>query len=255
MWRGASRARRKPAQVFLVQAAALALLLGFLPRMDRIYPTAFNAHAGVVFNLALAIASPERSVRMATIDPGLNADRRDTRLVGLEGGRRLWRQFYRVFSMGWWPTACVTGLVLATPLPWRRRLLALAGGVLIVDALLLVRIGVMVLLNYAVSGPDPGAGWERAREVAEESFISWVPPLVFVLLAWASVASPATTIDLAAARRLVPRSRAGSGTSPPEGPGEGPARRVGEEAEEHTERRGDADERGRDRDLGGPRET
>jgi hypothetical protein len=242
-----SETQAKRAQVFLLQAALLSLLLGFLPGTDRVYPTAFNAHAQVVFNAALSVAMPGHHVRMDTIDPSLNADRRDTRMVGYgpQQKQRLWRQFYRTFGLGWWPTAFVAGMVLATPLPWGRRVLALLGGVALVDLLTMVRVGVMLFLNYAVT--EEGGIWIKARDVAEASFTSWVPPLVIVLFSWAAVARPSSTIDLGPARRLL---------AGPEG--SGPAQRqqrrdaapggVAEQGQQDSQRRAGDDDPGGGRD-------
>lgn len=240
MSQGVSRLRPKRVHVFAAQATALALLLGFLPGMDRVYPALFNAHAQVVFNGVLAVVAPGHHLRIATIETD-DADRRDTRMVGFGPGRaeREWRQFYRVFPMGWWPSAFVIGMVLATPLPWRRRGLALLGALAIADALLLIRIGVMIFLNYSITESVDPEGWLRARGVAEESFRSWVPGLVTVLVSWVSVARPASSIDLTSARRRLGGSRS---AAPREKLGEGPARRVAEEGKHDGERAGDADQ-------------
>ena len=179
-------------------------------------------------------------MRVATIDTE-DEDRRDTRMVGFGpgGAEREWRQFYRVFGMGWWPTACVIAMVLATPLPWRRRGFALLGGVLIANAILMLRIGALVFLNYSITGADDPQGWMHARDVAAESFTSWVPGLVTVLISWASVAQPASTIDLESARGLF----GGRRSAPPrEGVGEEAAGLVAEEGQQQREQSADRDE-------------
>lgn len=45
---------------------------------------------------------------------------------------------------GYLPTAALTAMVLATPVPWRRRLKALPVGLLLIHAFVLLRMGVMV---------------------------------------------------------------------------------------------------------------
>lgn len=239
-----SRSPRKPVQVFAVQATALALLLGLpplvVPGLDRVYPTLFNAHAQLAYNAVLAVVAPGHHVRMDTIETQ-DAFRPDTRMVGFGPGKqeREWRQFHRIQPQGWWPTAFVIGMVLATPLPGRRRAVALVAGVLIADALILIRIGVMIFLNYAVS--EQGAGWEGVRRVAEESFRSWVPPLVIALISWVAVAQPASTIDLAAARHLF-RPRRASAAGAGQGLGEGRAGRVAGEGQQQRESGAQGDE-------------
>jgi hypothetical protein len=241
----------KPGQAFVVQAAAIALVLGLLPLVlpgpTTTYPRIFNAHAEPIYNAVLRWVSPERSVRMVTIDPSKYADRRDSRMVGFGPYRepREFRQFYRVHNMGWWPTAVVTGLVLATPLPWGRRLLAWLAALLIVDVLLLLRVGVMVWLNFGSSVPGAGEGWERARHVAEASFTSWVPPMVIALVAWAAVARPASTVDWAGALRTLPSGRK-------QRVGQAASGGVAEKGQEETDERPERDQERRRPDLPGP---
>ena len=57
--RSASR-RRKPLHVFALQAGLLSLVLVYLPGMDRVYPALFNAHAEVVYNVALELLSEDQ---------------------------------------------------------------------------------------------------------------------------------------------------------------------------------------------------
>ena len=247
--------RPRPGHVFVVEAAAIALVLGLLPLAlpgpTTGYARIFNAHAEPIYNTVLRWVSPERRVRMATLDPSQYADRRDTRMVGFGPYRepREFRQFYRVHTMGWWPTAVVTGLVLATPLPWRRRLLTWLAALLLVDALLLLRVGVMVWVNFAASVPGAGEGWERARQVAGESFTSWVPPMVIALVAWAAVGRPASSVDWSAALRLLGPSGRQHRVA------QASTRRVGQEGQEETDERAESDEERRRPDLPGPGET
>jgi hypothetical protein len=250
-----SPSRPKPGQRFVAQAAAIALVLGLLPLVlpgpTTTYPRIFNAHAELIYNGLLRWISPKRSVRMVTIDPLEYADRRDTRMVGYGPYRkpREFRQFYRVHSMGWWPTAVVTGLVLATPLPWRRRLGGWLVALLLVDVLLLVRVGVMVWVNFEASVPGNGESWERTRQVAQESFTSWVPPLVIALFAWAAVARPATYVDWGAALRwLSPSGGKQRVRQPPPG-------RIAQEGQQQADEGSQGDEQRRDRDGPGSAET
>ncbi len=239
----------------MAEAAAIALVLGLLPLVlpgpTTTYPRIFNAHAEVIYNALLRLVSPERSVRLATIDPFQHSDRRDTRMVGFGPYRepREFRQFYRVHSMGWWPTAVVTGLVLATPLPWRRRLGAWIAAILLVDVLVLLRVGVMVFVNFAVAVPGAGPGWERIRQVAEESFTSWVPPLVIALLAWVVAARPARCIDWATTMSWLSPSGARQRVGQP------PPGRVGEERQQQREEGRDGDQERGGPDLPGSGET
>ncbi len=246
-----SRRRRKPVLVFAAQAALLGVLLGLLPVASQVYPRVFNAHAEVIYNAALGVLSPERSVRAVALDPSEHKDRRDTRLVGLGPHREPyeWRSHFRIASRGWWPTALALGMVLATPLPARRRLLAAAGAVLLMDVLVLLRVGAVVAVYFAMAEPEPDPRWLRLGEAVIASFNSWVFGLVTVLFTWASLASPAATIDLRLAESWL------RGSSRRKESGQGAAGGVGGEGQQHRDHGPEADQQRRDDSLSGPGES
>lgn len=196
----------------------LSLLLILLPRLDLVYPKLVNAHAEPVVNLALQLFSEDRHVRIDTLDARQYRDARDTRIVafGPHAEPFAWRGFYRVQTRGWWPTAILIALVVTTPMSRRRRLGALVGGVVLLDALLLLRLGAVVLTSYAASAPDADPRWMRASELARESFASWLPPLLGVLVAWGGLARP-RSIDLAATARWLRPEAVAPSAAPWEG--------------------------------------
>ncbi len=69
----------------------------------------------------------------------------DTRIWVRRPGLRKWRRF-RVSSrhMGYLSTALLTGLLVATPLPWRRRTRAIIWGLLVVHVFIALRQGIVV---------------------------------------------------------------------------------------------------------------
>lgn len=232
---------RKPLDVFVLQAAALGLLLLFLPGMDGVYPTAFNAHANVLFQSF----GEKRHLRFKTLPPESRNDRADSRMngYGRHSDRPQWRLIYRITSRGWWPTAILIGLLVATPLPWLRRIGTLLAGLLILDALILARLASMAVMLYGASEPVPVERWVRARGPLTESFNSWVPPVASVLLAWVAVARPSSTIDGRASGTRLGRLLFGlrpRGAGPGEGAGsgedigDGHAGGGGEEGERHS---------------------
>lgn len=160
------------------------------------YPTVFNAHANFVFQWF----GKDRYLRFKTLPPEIRKDRADSRMTGHgpRSNRSQWRLIYRITSRGWWPTAFLIGMILATPLPWRRRLLALVAGVVILDALILARLASMAAALFGASEPVPVEAWVRALDPLTESFNSWVPPVVSILIAWVAVAKPARTVDVRA---------------------------------------------------------
>jgi len=228
MWHNPSRAAPKPVLAFALQAAALTLLLVFLPGSRTLYPRLFAAHAEPV----LDALGGERQLRVATLDPALRSDRADLRIVSLDprGDLRHWRIAVRLWSRGWWPTAAASAMILATPLAWRRRLAALVAGIALLDLLLLLRLGLLVLALDAATAPGGSGSGSRALQVNVESFNSWVAPLVSVLLVWAVVARPGAHIDLRGIRRWLP--------------GQGAAGGVGQEGEQQRQREAEGDEAG-----------
>jgi hypothetical protein len=248
MWRSSSIAKRKPAHVFVAQAAALSLLLGFLPGMKLAYPAVFAAQGNFLFQWL----GEQRHVRFLTLAPDRRADGSDTRMLGFGqySEQPQWKVTFRIWSRGWWPTAVVMAMVLATPLALRRRLRALAAGIALIDLLVLLRVGVLTLALYAASDPRASPRSARVLEVVIESFNSWVPAVASVLHAWVPAVRPATAIDLAASSRwlghLLAPGRAsrldGAPAQPTQGGGEGAARGVGQKGQEDGESGGDGDQ-------------
>jgi hypothetical protein len=217
MWRSPSRPPApRPVLRFALLAAALTLPLVFLPGSQSLYPRLFAAHAGPL----LDALTGKRQLRIAAADPALRADRADLHVASFDarGLVRHWRIEVRLWSRGWWPTAAASALILATPLAWGRRLGALAAGVALLDLLLLLRLGLLVWALDGATGPGGAGVRSLALQVIIESFNSWVAPLVSVLLVWAVVARPGAHVDLSGMRRWLP--------------GQGAARRVGQEGQQ-----------------------
>ncbi len=228
----------KPLHRFALQAGLLALLLGFLPGMQRVFPTLFNAQAEWVLNAGMQVLSDGYRVRVRTLDPARYRDRRDTHLVGY-GPRASardfqWRAAYRIHSRGWWPMAIALAMVAATPLPLRRRLLAALGAALIVNALVLLRVGLLVAVNFGYSESPTDPAWRRAHEVSQASFESWVGALVTVLIAWAAVARAPSTLDLESGWSWLSAGRRRSSRADPAA-GEGAAGGIGGEAQQQSQ--------------------
>lgn len=204
----------KPLGRFVVHAIALTLLIGFWPTPRDVFPALFHAQANAVFALL-----PGPSVELRTPDPASGIPT-DTLLVGAPrpGAPPAWTSWFSVRRIAWWPAAALVAMLLATPLRPGRRTLAIAGGLALLDALTLGRIGVEIA--YASYELVHGPG-EPARGIAHlllrtgsEALTATIPSAAFVFVTWAAVASPWRTIDLSAARALVgmpQRPRVGSG--------------------------------------------
>ena len=147
-----SEIQAKPVALFAVHALALALLLGFWPTPRVLYLPFVYAQAHVIYGgeagVALRPAPPDRYDARDTVMEGLDRD----------GNEPRWRARFDLLNMGYWPSAALLALLLATPMRARRRLLGVAAGLLWIDALALGRIGVEILRATAeVESGVPGA--------------------------------------------------------------------------------------------------
>ncbi len=114
-------------------------------------------------------------------------------------------------GIGWVPTALLIALILATPLPWSRRLGALLGGLAAIHALILFSIGIHLL-----SHSDASSGlslvtlspWGKmVADGLDETLITQLSPgLVCAVLLWVLVSFRRTDWRLlwAASRKNVP---------------------------------------------------
>jgi hypothetical protein len=124
-----------------------AVLLLPWPAWRDLYATGFRAAA----NVLLGSIGRDGIVRF---EPGEATDvNMDSRIV-LQN-RSTQAQSHVAFNCrfaGWLPTAMTAALVLATPLPWRRKLAALAAGLALVHLFIALRL--WVYLAYLFSAGD-----------------------------------------------------------------------------------------------------
>lgn len=228
--------KRKPVSVFAVQAALIGIVLIALPGVSEVFPKLWNEHANLVFQWF----GEGRRLHFKTLPEGTRKDGSDSRMSGYGPShpKAQWRLIYRIESRGWWPTAMLIGMVVVTPLPLRRRVGALLAGLLVLDALLLARIAAIAGVMYGASGPKPDEFSERILGPVIESFNSWLPPAMSVLLAWVIVCRPSQTIDLHAAWFASRRGRGGRRPTAATAPttDEQRAEAVGQEGEDDRER-------------------
>jgi hypothetical protein len=193
--------RRKPIHVFALQAAALVLACVWLPQPRLAYPRLFHAQVNALSRAAGGFGSV-RALHLSL--PEERRDGSDTEMRGFDR-RRIeprWSARFKIFGRGYWPVAAVVALVLATPLPWHRRLAAAVGGALLANAFTLAQVALLAIALFGTADAAPGAAarWLRFRSVAENLFNSELPRLGAILVAWALVASPGRRLDLRPAR-------------------------------------------------------
>jgi hypothetical protein len=194
--------RRKPIHVFALQAAALILLaFAWLPQPKALYPRLFHAQVNGL-SWALGPLGASRALHLAL--PESRRDGSDTEMRGFDR-RRIeprWTARFKIFGRGYWPLVAVVALVLATPLPWTRRLAAALAGALLVNAFTLAQMSALAVTLFGSTEAAAAAaeGWSRARSVAEHLFNSELPRLGAILVAWALVAAPGRRLDARPAR-------------------------------------------------------
>ena len=195
--------RPKPVAVFAAQALVLALLLGWWPTPRELYPPLLRAQAAPLLDAGIAGA-----LTLRPSDP--KEEGVDTLMEATDAGARTprWRAELSLVSLGWWPLAVLTALMLATPMRAGRRALALALGFVWVEAYVLFRLyAEAAFADYEVKmGPGGAlagplhALLRSGAEILEANVVL----VAVVLLAWVVLARPARVLDASALRRAVP---------------------------------------------------
>lgn len=182
--------------LFAVQALLLTLAIGFWPTPRELYPGLFHAQANALF---AALGAPE--LRLATPPPGSGVAT-DTLLERRAPGAAepAWQSWFSLTRIGYWPSAALLALLLATPLRPGRRALAALAGLTLLDALTLARVGVEIAHadRALAQGMDGPLG--LLLRIGSESLTATIPSVAFVFGCWVLVASPRRAIDLSGFR-------------------------------------------------------
>ena len=184
----------KSIQLFLLQAAILLLVIGHLPRSASIYPRIIHAEANWLFGSF----GSERSIAFAWVEPASTTDGSDTRMRGMVRGEqtRRWQAVYSIRRRGYWPSAALVAMVLATPMSYRRRALALPGAVVLLNFFLMAQLSAFGLCAFGASEPlAPDPDWFRALSITTRFFNSPVPSYALVFVLWTLLVRPSTGID------------------------------------------------------------
>ena len=110
-------------------------------------------------------------------------------LVDSQGNGRVVMVDLDTRSIGWLPTALTVALISATPLPWRRRLWALAGGLLLVHCFILFSLETWIWDKEPSLGlSTPSSLWMEVVDDLEYALITQlgasfsVPVVIWVLV-------------------------------------------------------------------------
>lgn len=200
--------RPKPIQLFAAQVLVLALLIGYWPTARDVYPTLFRALAGAV----LARVGPDTLVLRPAEGASLEEKDSFVEAFDAEGGEPRWRLVISAVRLGYWPSAVLVALLLATPMSGRRRLLAAGIGLSWLHAFALLRLFLEIQrafgeLEQGVAGEATGS--LLALRTASEVLNSNIVVIAAVFLGWVSLASPRQALETGALSRLLtsPRRR------------------------------------------------
>ncbi len=187
-----------------MQAFLLSLLIGWWPTPRALYPVFVRAHAAPLIG-----ASGSQQVTLRASNGKLGDV--DTLMEGFVPGDRTprWRAELSTLRLGWWPSAVLVALVLATPMTTRRRLAALCAGLLWVEIYLLLRLAAgagyaSFEARYGPGAPLTGplhALLRTSTEVLEANGVL----IAVVLLGFVVVARPSGAFDAHFLRRLMPQ--------------------------------------------------
>jgi hypothetical protein len=165
--------RDRPIARFLGWLAVLyALLIAPWPGLNSAYGRWFRWIGGTVF------AGGDRWFVKFEADPAEHP-LLDTQITIADPGRanpsgRMPARILHLDSrgIGWVPTALLTALTLATPIPWRRRAVALLVGLLLVQGFILGSVGSYLWSESAKLGLiTPGPFWKAIADGLTETLI------------------------------------------------------------------------------------
>ena len=132
---------------------AIAVLLAPWPGREEAYAKALRATGEFLFHnfgaKGLVRFRPNDEPRATRHDTKIFLAHRDQ--VRRDGSTNAVFVQFHAHQTGYVPTALVVALVLATPIPWRRRLGALLWGLLWVHGFIVFVLGLMILHQFALS--------------------------------------------------------------------------------------------------------
>jgi hypothetical protein len=192
----------KPIALFAAHALALALLVGWWPSARAVYPAVFRAQAAAVFGTG---DPPEIRLRPAT---GADREEKDTFVEAFpgDGGEPSWRLAISSLRLGYWPKAVLLALLLATPMTALRRAVAIALGLVWLDAFALGRLGLDIQRAFGELAREGGGdvgGALLAYRTASKVLNSNIVVIAAVLLGWAALARPRQALALGSLARVL----------------------------------------------------
>src|SRR5262249_11021201 len=160
------------------------LLIGLWTTPRDRYPALFHAHANAVLGW---FGPPPARLETPAPDSALHTD---TTLISTarRGDEAAWQSWFSVGRIGYWPSAALVAMLLATPLSPLRRILAVLAGLVSIDAFTLARIAVEIA--YADSELEAASGGvargllHLLLRIGSESLTATIPSAAFVFVCW-----------------------------------------------------------------------
>ena len=171
-------------------------LLGLLPYLGAAYPIAIAAEG----NALLGSLGGGRELRFESHAEGPA----DLTMEGYVAGeeQRRWRAGFSVRRRGFWPTVTVLALLIATPMPGRRRVWVLPLGAVLQNAALMLHTVAFAWVLFESEDPRTS----RVVEAVQDTFESGIFRYAVVFGIWGLLANPLASLDLSPLRRLLGRS-------------------------------------------------
>lgn len=176
------------------------LIIGFFIRFILLYgvlmglwPVAYDTY-GVFFKggteLLYGSLGSSRAVQLRPLPPSERLDENDTQLVFKTGASRNWRSTkISVRDIGYLSTTVLVGLIVATPIPWRRRVRALLAGMVLLHGVIALRLGILIAALFDRTSPapwiTPDTFWGKAVDAGIVRF-SLGQPIAYIvsILIW-----------------------------------------------------------------------
>ena len=182
-----SNLKRGPALRFLLRFLVIfGLLIAPWPGLNQAYSRYFQSLGQMVFGASgdgpRKVVIEPSSGKRAGLDTLIILQ--NTALTMSDGRKDLRAEEIDSRSIGWVPTALTIALVLATPIPWTRRLTALAGGLVLIHLFIFLSLQSWIWNNSpSVSLLTLSSFWQRAADALNYALmnqlgISFTVPVV-----------------------------------------------------------------------------
>jgi hypothetical protein len=170
------------------------LLIAPWPGWNGLYGQYFREFGQMVFDrdegkCMVHFVPNEGQAGLASLDTEMTLANRD--LIDDQGKGLVKRSELDTRSIGWVPTALTMGLILATPIPWGRRILALLGGLILIHGFIIFSLQSCIWSNSPeLSLMTLPPFWKEVADELDYTLMNQlgasfsVPVLIWILVAF-----------------------------------------------------------------------